>query len=148
MKKITCLIIFSIVTGFFFIGCEDPPPSAWDNTINALINDGKAWKVDGGMVSMDGSDVTESFANFEIIFTNETYSSTGGGDVWPDGTGVQWIFKGEDPNNASTIIRIDQVQVLIVVTKGDQLNMDFTVPEPGMKTKGLSGNYNFNLKSE
>ena len=69
---------------------------------------------------MDGSDVTESFANFEIIFTSETYTSSGGGDVWPDGTGVQWIFKGEDPNNASTIIRIDQVEVLIVVTKGDQ----------------------------
>ena len=129
------------------VGCKSDDPTARETTTNALINDGKAWTIDGGMVTLDGTTVTDSFVGFEITFTGTTYSSSNGGDVWPDATNAPWTYKGTDEANASTIIRADQVEVQIVVIKGSQLTMTFTVIDPDGRRQGLIGNYIFDLKS-
>jgi hypothetical protein len=149
MKKLICLIsvVFFSISICFLDGCNNDDPSAWETTTDALINDSKAWTLVGGMVSMDGSEVTDSFVGFQITFTGTTYSSSNGGDVWPDATNAAWTFKGTDDSDASTIIRSDQVEVQIIVSKGDQLTMTFTVSEPGARTNGLTGYYTFELKS-
>jgi hypothetical protein len=145
MKKLLCLVML-IVLGGLLAGCKDDP-TAWDTTTDALINDSKSWTIDGGMITLDGADVSNSFENFRITFTGTTYSSSGGGDAWPDATNVAWTYNGSDSNNASAIIRGDLVEVQIVVTKGSQLTMTFTVTDPGARRAGLSGFYIFDLKS-
>jgi len=147
MKKLICLVIISISIGIFLDGCKDDDPTARETTTDALINDNKAWTIDGGTITLDGSDVSDSFTGFQITFTGTTYTSSNGGDIWPDGVNVTWIFDGTDQADASTIIRADQVEVQIQVTKGSQLIMTFTVTDTGARRSGLSGNYTFDLKS-
>lgn len=139
--------VILLVSGLLMVGCKSDDPTARETTTDALINDGKAWTIDGGMVTLDGNDVSDSFVGFEIMFSGTTYASSNGGDVWPDAINATWIYKGTDVNVASTILRVDQVEVQIVVTKGSQLIMTFTVTDTSGRVSGLSGNYNFDLKS-
>ena len=67
--------------------------------------------------------------------------------MWPDTTNATWMYKGTDVSDASTVIRVDQVEVQVIVTKGSQLIMTFTVTDTGGRVSGLSGSYSFNLKS-
>lgn len=145
--QLTFVAILLVAGGLLIIGCESDDPTARETTSDALINDGKAWTIDGGMVTLDGTEVTDSFVGFEITFTGTTYSSSNGGDVWPDAVNAPWTYKGTDEANASTIIRADQVEVEIVVTKGSQLTITFTVIDPNGRTQGLTGSYIFNLNS-
>jgi hypothetical protein len=147
MKKLICLVIIFISFGVFLDGCKEDDPTAQAITTDALINDSKAWTIAGGTVTLDGGDVTDSFSNFQITFTGTTYSSSGGGDVWPDATNAAWTYDGTDVADASTIIPASQVEVQIVVTKGSQLSLTFTVTDAGARRNGLSGNYTFELKS-
>ena len=153
MKKLAYLfenvtpMAIIVLSGLLMVGCKDDDPTARDITTDALINDNKTWTIDGGSATLDGDDVTQSFEGFEISFNATTYTSFNGGDIWPDATNVPWSYKGTDANVATTIIRADQVEVQIVVTKGNQLIMTFTVTDPGGRSEGLVGNYTFDLKS-
>ena len=152
MKKLAYFLIF-ISPAFFWLGCSstDEPriPSAREIATDALINDSKSWTTIGGTVTQDGSDVTNSYADFAITFNGTAYSSTGGGDVWPDGVNAPWSFVGNDPEDASTIMRGDQLEVLISVTKGQQLTLTFNLLPVGSggRSSRLDGNYFFDLKS-
>jgi hypothetical protein len=147
MRKFISAALLSITFVIFVSGCKDDDPTSRDIATDALINDSKPWIINGGTVTLDGNDVSDSFVGFEIMFTGTTYTSSNGGDVWPDGTNATWMYKGTDENVASTIIRGDQVEVQIIVTKGSQLIMTFTVTDTSGRISGLSGNYSFDLKS-
>ena len=153
MSKLKYFLLFLIWAGFFGLGCsttETPRvPTARETATDGLINDGKQWIAAGGTITQDGSDVTNSFADFEITFNGTSYTSSGGGDVWPDGVNAPWIFAGNDPEDASTIIREDEIEVQISVSKGQQLTLTFILLPVGSggRSSGLNGNYFFDLKS-
>ncbi len=152
MKSLTYFLIYFTAIGFFLTVCspsEDPRvPTAREIATDAIINDGKPWITVGGTVTQDGSDVTDSFSDFEITFTGTGYTSSGGGDVWPDGVNARWIFPGNDAEDASTIIREDELDIQISATKGEQLTFTFTLLPVGSggRSNGLDGNYFFDLK--
>lgn len=153
MKKITTHFLAYSFAFCFGIGCSTTDstrvPTAQETATDALINDGKPWIASGGTVTQDGGDVTNSFADFEISFTGTGYTSSGGGDVWPDGVNARWIFAGNDSEDASILIREDQVEVQIAVSKGQQLTLTFILLPAGAggRSSGLDGNYFFDLKS-
>ena len=76
MRKLICAAILSITFVIFLTGCEDDDPTSREITTDALINDNKAWIIDGGTVTLDGNDVSGSFVGFEIMFTGTTYTSS------------------------------------------------------------------------
>ncbi len=146
----TLTLVVLTVYGLNLMSCgdDDSGPSVQDTTTDALVNDGASWVIAGGRIIKDEVDVTDNFPDFEISFSGTTYSSSGGGGVWPEATSASWSYANSDPNDASEIIRADGIEVRIVVSKGTELTMDFRVTESSGRASGLEGNYTFELPSE
>lgn len=147
MRKLIYATYILIALGIFLVGCKDDDPTIRETTTDALINNNKPWIISGGSVTLDGDDVSNSFEGFEISFAQTTYTSSNGGDIWPEAIDAPWSFKGTDEGDASTIIRSDQIEVQIVVTKESQLLLTFTFYDVNGRINGISGNYIFDLRS-
>jgi len=161
MRKILNLFAAITLIGglIFFSSCGDDdddtvsppnPPTAQEEVAMSLA-DGSPWTPDTNTnaITLEGEDRTADFQNFTITFTETTYTSSGGGEVWPDASGANWTFVGEDGSQADQIVRPDGVEVDVSVS-ADQLILTFTIDDegnPGGRTTGIGGEWTLRLDS-
>lgn len=148
MKTIQLLILPLFIALVASCSSDSGAPSAKEEQLVKLQNNGKAWVVNSSSQSSvfkDGYDVTSQFAGFSLEFGEFTYNTTNGlPHVWP--TSGTWSFEND---NASKIIRDDGVQINVNQT-GNQLTLNFIAAGVGTggRTKSLEGQYQFSLFSE
>ncbi len=141
MKNQYISILFIICLAFIS-GCKsdsaDPTPQDSQKTL--LINNGLSWTI--GTVTKDGLDVTDQFTGFKLTVGDFTYTTVNAlASAWPaSGT---WSFA----NEAGTLVdRSDGVQVTVVVTTSSlKLTFSVTGLGDGGRTKGVDGQYVFDL---
>lgn len=92
----------------------------------------------------DGSDVTNQFTGFTLVVsTNETYSTTNGGNPWP----AQGTFSLVT-NNLDAFLRDDNVQINIASISETTLSLTFqmsSVRGTANGVDGITGSFTFNL---
>lgn len=92
-------------------------------------------------VTADGVDVTGSYANLTVQFTDASFTSTNGEPVWPaSGT---WTFAD---NTAKVIVRDEDVAMTIETITNTELVLtlpwDHSTFGPG-RARSVEGNYRF-----
>jgi len=133
--------IITIICLALISGCksESADPTPQDNQKTLLINNGVSWVP--GSVSKDGLDVTDQFSGFKLTVGDFTYTTVNAlPSAWPaSGT---WSFA----NDSGTLVdRNDGVQITAAVTTSS-LQLTFSVTGiGGGRTKGVDGEYVFNL---
>ncbi len=116
------------------------PPTQQETFTNTLTS--SSWNIgQDGTVTRDNVDVTDQFAEFVVSFKDDfTYTSSGGGDLWPDGSGT-WQFASE--SGISQII-VGGVEMSVNLASG-QLNLSFNIADPEGAIQGrvanLTGEY-------
>lgn len=92
----------------------------------------------------DGSDVTDQFNGFILVVsTNQTYSTTNGGNPWP----AQGTFTLLT-DNLDVFLRDDNVQVNIAAISATTLTLTFqmsSVRGTANGVDGITGSFTFNL---
>ncbi len=95
-------------------------------------------------VMNDGSDVTDQFTGFILVVsTNQTYSTTNGGNPWP----AQGTFSLLT-DNLDAFLRDDNVQVNIASISETTLSLTFqmsSVRGTANGVNGITGSFTFNL---
>ncbi|MGK7393721.1 MAG: hypothetical protein ACNS62_04075 [Candidatus Cyclobacteriaceae bacterium M3_2C_046] len=145
LKYIFSLLALLSLTLLMNCGGDDDP-SPQQQLTNQLINNGTAWTIDGGSVTVDGAQPDADWSNFEVTFTDATFTTTGSPapEVWPSsGT---WSFP--DETTTSQIVTGDGVIISLNVTD-NTLNLSFVAPW-GIQGRvtSIGGDYNFTLKSK
>jgi hypothetical protein len=142
MNKIKNIILLLLVGGvMLFPGCkgggDDPGPNGGSDEksrVSGLMKSG-TWKLKS--LAVDGVDQSSSFPNMTLTFSDATYASTNGKDVWPaSGT---WAFTSDA---ATAFTRNDNTQVSIdAISATDMtlsLNWATTKLGPG-RVQGIQG---------
>ena len=149
MHFINSLLIFTVLVVW---GCgdnastslippDDPLPSTQQQSFTQRLTSG-SWNVgQDGTVSRDNVDVSDQFPEFVITFKDDfTYSSSGGGDLWPDGNGT-WQFVSESGIDR---ILVGGVEMASTVS-ATQLSLIFSINDPEGAIQGriadLTGEY-------
>jgi hypothetical protein len=153
MKRVNWILSIGIIAGltlYASCGGTDPVPPVVEDTPQdiARANLSKNWGLGtSGSIRRDGQDVTDDFSGFTISFTESgSYTASGGGDVWPDGSGT-WSFTGTDTNDASSItIGGDNVEINVASTS---LLLQFNIAEDGAgigaRVSGINGDWEFSM---
>jgi len=135
-KLLPALLVISLAA------CQhDDEESAYEKNVNALA--ATAW-THPTVTNTDG-DLTDSYANFAILFTKKeangyagTFVISNGGYAFSEVTG-QWKF-----NDAVTELQFDSGKTMAFTLDDHHLSLEFTVAPPnGGRTDGLSGHFVF-----
>ena len=119
---------------------QDLPPTQQETFTDNLT--AGAWNVgQNGTVTRDNVDVSDQFTQFVLTFKNDfTYTSSGGGDLWPDETG-SWQFVSDTGIGQ---ILVGGVEMSVTVS-ASQLTLIFTISDPEGAISGrvadLTGEY-------
>jgi len=119
---------------------DDLPISQREAFVEDLTS--SPWNVgENGTVTRDNVDVSDQFVAFVLTFNEDfTYTSTGGGDLWPDGSG-SWQFVS---NTGIGEILVGGVEMSAVVS-ASQLALSFNIADPEGAVTGrvadLTGGY-------
>ena len=104
-----------------------------------VIDISKTWDISNqGSITKDGVDITSQFPDFTLTFGNKTYSSSGGLNLWLDGSGT-WDFA-----NAETTTPIILEGITMDVTlSSSSVALSFTLGSTpiGGRNSSVSGNY-------
>lgn len=133
------ILVLSILLIVSCGGKETPEPEV--DRIKRLLNTGGAWTLQTATV--DGVDKLSLYAGLSILFGEETFTTTNGGEQWPaSGT---WSFtdataKVIERNDGLliTLTEVAEKRVVIAFTWSD------TTFEEG-RSQSLSGNHIFTL---
>ncbi len=154
MKKLNWILGVALIAGLtLYSNCgsdESPPPPEDTPQDIAKANLSKSWGLGAtGSVKRDAQDVTIDFSSFTISFTEGgSYTSSGGGDVWIDGTG-SWNFSSTNTEDASSIaVGSDDIEINV---SSSSLLMTFSIPDEGSgigsRISGIGGEWEFSLQS-
>ena len=104
-----------------------------------VIDISRSWNIsNNGSIVKDGVDITSQFPDFTLTFGNKTYISSGGLNLWLDGSGT-WDFA-----NAETTTQIILEGITMDVTLGsNSLALSFTLGSTliGGRNSSVTGNY-------
>jgi hypothetical protein len=119
--------------------CDDDDKQTDTQHALSILLSGKPWTVES--VDVDGTDKTSVYEDLQITFTENTFTTTGGGSVWPaSGT---WQFSDE---TAKIIKRGDDVLVTIDELADKKVALSLTSEETTLgegRGKGVAGDHTF-----
>jgi len=106
-----------------------------------VIDISKNWNIsNNGSITQDGVDITSQFPNFVVIFGNKTYSSSGGFNLWLDGSGT-WDFANSE---TTTEIVVDGVP-MDVTLNSSSLMLSWSNAAIGGRMSSVTGNFIINV---
>ena len=140
MKKI--LLAFSLSVVFAasistLTSCEDDPTAVEKN--RKILTTGGPWSVES--VTVDGADQTTVYDGLELTFANTTFSTVGGGVIWP--ASGAWDFSDK---SAKTIIIDNDLSVEINEISQKKLVLELVWDKTTFgagKKSSLSGSHAF-----
>lgn len=142
MKKILTLTILTVM--FHLVGCDDDEANSKSQDLRLLTS--ATWSHAEVKHATDG-DLSQQYENFAISFSKNadagydgTFIVSNGGYAFPENTG-KWKFS----DDLKQII-FDSGRELQYQVNENSLHLDFSVPVPGGRTNGLSGQFVFDLK--
>jgi hypothetical protein len=98
-------------------------------------------------VTHSDGDLSDQYTDFVILFTSTesaefdgSFVISNGGNAFSESAG-QWKF-----NDDQTKIIFDSGKEIDITLDESHLQLDFTVPDPGGRTAGLSGHFTFDLQ--
>ncbi len=143
MKNATVKIRITIVLVMAaLLSCKDPVPSAQEKSESLLM--AAAWNK--AVVTVDGVDHSDLYANFTIRFNKGTYISFGGSPLWSS-TGT-WVFTDE----SAKFINLDgkmEIQINDLTESNLELAFQRTSTTFGSgRSKSISGRNVFRLKNK
>jgi len=159
MKKINWILLLLLIAGItLYSSCggtdDGPPPPPEDTPQERKAAElAQNWSLGtNGSVRRDGQDVSDTYSNFIVTFTESgtsgSYTSSGGGDVWVDGGG-SWTFTSSNPIDASSIT-IGSNNISINVS-GTSLILQFSIAEDaagiGARVAGIDGDWEFSMET-
>jgi hypothetical protein len=100
------------------------------------------WTLTTGQVTVDGVDVTESFAGMTLAFTSDKHYTTAHGvaPIWP----AAGTFKLEKSSNSLyDIIRDDGMQIKVMALTDQSITLSLQYAYTGGRSGRVSGNYRF-----
>jgi hypothetical protein len=128
------LLLFSFQ--LFFTSCKKDDPDPLAQRINDLTT---TWKLKS--VKNDNVDVTQQYNGFTLTINGQNYTTTNGGNPWPDAGTYEIVVE-----DLSTIRRSDGTNITIDSITGDELILSFKFNTlAGGRTKGVTGNFTFSL---
>jgi len=119
---------------------DDPPISLRETFVEDLTS--SPWNVgDNGTVTRDNVDVSDQFVEFVLSFSDDgTYTASGGGDLWPDGTG-SWQFASDTGIGQIVVGGV----VMSATVSASKLTLIFGISDPEGAISGrvadLTGEY-------
>lgn len=143
-------LINSIVIALFIIlaSCGEDGPGLTPEEVeqeritNLLVTtSGNPWQ--SSAVSVDGVDVSTEFNNLTVSFTETSFTTQNGGDLWP--AGGTWNFQS---GSTAEIVRNDGLVMTISQINESSLVFTFTWDDTifrSGKLGALQGNYIFNF---
>jgi len=146
-NKFIIYLTIIISTALITQGCkpksvEPKEKTALELQLEALMNNGTSWGLNGGTVMKDDYDVTSQFAGFTLTIGEFTYTTQNAlATTWPS-TGT-WQFVNDNP---SKVVRDDGIEIDVTPSNG-QLKLSFSVTNLGGKITGINGIYEFFLTS-
>ncbi|HEY5692603.1 MAG TPA: hypothetical protein VIS49_14195 [Cyclobacteriaceae bacterium] len=137
-------VLFAMVglLAFQLSSCKDEI-SAEEAFLNKVSG---TWKASPIGVSVDGVAVNGAFSNFSITIKNDaTYTTTNGNSpIWPSSGKITVVA------NSSSVgfkfMRSDGVEVAIQQFTDTKLVLALQYADPNGRTRGVSGNYVFDLQ--
>jgi hypothetical protein len=138
--KILLSIVAMSATAFFAACDKDSEgPNEEQRFLKKLAGE---WTLTTGHVSVDGVEVSGSFAGMAIIFTpSKNYSVTNGiPPIWPTSGSFTLQPKG---NSSFDILRDDGVLISISNLADQTVTLSFTYTFAGGRRKSISGDYEF-----
>ena len=140
MKYLKHITIYLFFAGILF-SCSSSAPDVLQQTAQELfvLDISKTWDVSNkGSINQDGVDVTAQFSAFSINFGNKTYSSTGGLNLWLDGSG-SWDFT--DSETTSNII-VAGIPMDVTLNAGTlTLSFNLSNSAVGARVSSVTGNF-------
>lgn len=132
----TIMLVASLSSFMFFSSCKKDDPDPLAQRINELT---AIWKLKS--VENDNVDVTDQYTGFTLTINGQNYTTTNGGNPWPDsGT---YDIKVED---LSTVHRSDGTNITIDKVTPDELILSFNYTNLSAgRTHGVTGNFTFSL---
>jgi hypothetical protein len=142
MKTRTHYILLLAISGLAinFSSCDKTDdPTAQELQLRKLT--GKTWVMQS--VSVDGVDRSSLFDNMQLTITENTFTTTNGGRMWP--ASESWRFS----NTQGTVVeRGDQLVINILEVTAVSLKLSLTWTEttfsPG-RSKSIAGEYIFSF---
>lgn len=134
-------------------GCKkDDDPSPAEVQTTALSS---TWVIgSSGFVTLDGSDVTSYFSQFELdILADYSYSTIGGNkpNPWPASGKWSFLENSDGSLNLNKLVRDDGLEITIEELTSSTLRISFihneSVHQSG-RTDGVSGLYVFSLTNQ
>lgn len=134
-KLTSCLLVFFCFQ-LFLASCKKDDPDPLAQRINELT---AIWKLKS--VENDNADVTDQYTGFTLTINGQNYTTTNGGNPWPDsGT---YDITTED---LSTVRRSDGTNISIDKVTTDELILSFNYTSLSAgRTHGVTGNFTFSL---
>jgi len=141
MKKFKSTIINILFIGLIFScgGSDDIIPQTAQEVF--VIDISRSWNIsNNGTITQDGVDITSQFPNFVVTFANKTYSSSGGFNLWLDGSGT-WDFANSE---TTTEIVVDGVPMDVTLNSGS-LTLSWSNAAIGARISGVTDNFIINV---
>lgn len=135
------LLVLALV--FTSCGSDDDPESADIDPKTLIV---KTWKLNGGTIEKDGTDVSADYAGLELTFVSAgTYTSKNGGLLFrSSGT---WRWKSTD----ATVLLLDgELEVNVKEITATDFHSQFNLSEDyaaGGRSQGVIGPYEVTLKA-
>ena len=145
MKMFQSIIIYIFFVGFIFSCGGGKVVDALQQTAQEffVFDISKTWDISNkGSITQDGVDVTSQFSNFTLTFGNKTYSSSGGLNLWIDGTGT-WDFA--DTETTSKIIVAGVPMDVSIVSGTMTLSFNLSNAAVGGRISSVTGSYIINV---
>lgn len=132
----TIMLVVSLSIFMLFSSCKKDDPDPLAQRINELT---AIWKLKS--VENDNVDVTDQYTGFTLTINGKNYTTTNGGNPWPD-TGT-YDISAED---LSTVRRSDGTNITIDKVAADELILSFNYTSLSAgRTHGVTGNFTFSL---
>lgn len=146
MKSIKFILTLFVASTVIFQCSKDNEPSLKSQKIKLLASD--VWVTESVLNSEDG-DLTFQYTDFTIAFVKNgdagfdgDYYLTGGGHAFPELTG-KWKFS----KDVTKLVLQNGREMGIMLTAGS-LTLTFHMDASGGRTRGLGGDFIFNLKKQ
>ncbi|KYG71349.1 hypothetical protein EV198_3436 [Roseivirga ehrenbergii] len=136
IKNIVLVLFVGLI-----IGCEPDDPIGPTNKELAFEKLAGTWKYGtNGKIILDGQDVSLNYPGFTLSFTDGTYTTTNGGDLFRATGTWAWV------NEAAGSVNLDTgEEVIILELSLTHFKFSFTHTGGGVAA-GTSGNYTVSLE--
>ena len=124
-------------------GCKKDVELTAQERVEKILTSTEAWQEP--TVTVDGVDYSDLYKNFQIKFSKNSYTSSGGAPVWA--AAGTWVFI----NDEASLMKLDGAREVEISVTDDFLELSFqwedNTFEPG-RTNSVKGKQKFKLKKK